>query len=236
MSNPEDGMPAEADKFKFPEIPGLADPKVEAVQPKYYEGQPYHDSWWGRPDEFNEALRLAKSKIDEDGNPKELWLNDENCLTEAGVKELERTGKEKSSSQIDRLAASKAGHDNRIVERPAFPSSHRAARNPVEQPVKSSVDRLEAARRKIAAMGEKEKSEPITEVEVLDLFEQALKAKSFKVLESNVVITGKSPLGKNLYILEVRISRDNRNGNNKPWNESIEGSRENILERIGKLK
>lgn len=237
MSGIEDEkVPPGAVDFKFPEIPGFAEPGPEVVQSKYYVGQAYNPSWWGRPNEFNEQLKIAKSKTDEDGNPKELWLDDKNCLTEAGVEELERSGTEKkTSSPIDRLAASKAGYKNRIAERPVFSTSH-AARKPTELTTTSSVDRLEAVQRKIATMSEKEKNRPETEEEVLELFGDAVKSQGFNVIESTVESTGISPLGKALYSFDMTISRAGRKGKNEPMHKFYEGSKESILMAIGKLR
>lgn len=240
MSGIEDEkVPSGAVDFKFPEIPGLAEPGPEVVQPKYFEGQAYNPSWWGQPDLYSGDFMPALEHVDDEGNLDPWLVADEKgnyFLTKAGVKELERSGTEKkTSSPIDRLAASRAGYKSRIAERPIFSTSH-AARKPTELPTTSSVDRLETVQRKIAAMGEKEKNRLETEEEVLELFDDAVKSQGFNVIEGTVENTGTSPLGKALYSFDVTISRAGRKGKNEPMHKFYEGSKESILMAIGKLR
>lgn len=193
---------------------------------KYAIGDAYKN-WWGREnDPLNDEFGDAKEKG---------WLDDKNCLTEAGVEELLRFDvAKKTGSQVDSTGAAKIAQNRRAAERPVFKISHFAGPTAKSEPKLSAEEKLDAVHRKIAAMDAK--IEPETEAQVLDLFDQALMVRGFKVHESNVETTGTSPLGKPLYIFDVTMSRTGRHGKQKPMSRTYEGSKDTILEKIGTLR
>lgn len=240
MSNPEGKVPPEIADFKFPDIPGLAEPGPEVVQPKYFEGQAYSTSWWGQPDAYSEDFSAALDHIDNEGKPAPWLVADEKgnyFLTKAGVKELERSGTEKKlGSQIDRSQTAQIARESRIRERPMFKTSYATGGAAKPEPKLSAEERLDAVFSKMEAIDRKKDNKPEPTKEMGLLFADAFASLGFTLERGDVTVRGTSPLGEPLYRLEAVWYKGKFKGKPKKMNRNFEGSRDSILEEIGELK